>query len=773
MIQNLLLTLLSLSVGSFAHASTRSEFLNAMALLSQKKESQAFQVLEHVFVTSKNPVEQARAALLLLRAPNAQLKKHNRTFYAEHVLASKELELTEKETCRTLRIVGDAAYEDSDFEKARNTLTRMTSCSDIKESSYAAYKLGWVDLNEKQAATAFRRWSLMAEGRKDLPFGVKQPLIRDLGRAWAEVQGVSEKEARTASDLNFENEELDWFITGIKAGYRRRDSREEMAAFIQSLQASRYFDVTFASVLEEGLGFSREACQVLDWVKPYKKPFSEKISEELLPWVNRCAKEGKDSAQWVASTYSKLDLKGKNRWTRADYFRENGRIVDACLDMVRLFKESTEPKALPALATNCGLALKEISSVLDFQKRAETEVIALWPLLYENPALRPHRKELAGFEALWVGQTPLRQSLFKMLSDHSELFKGTLLPSLFAEGVSSESEKKRFSQTLLAKFVPGKLIPASTENQVWRELVRTDLAKHPREWSYERIEAALPLQDALRTQDDVALDLWLLWSLGQAEDTLDVPSFVNVLLKGYRGVLSPLRAETLFSMLLKNQENLSPAWLHWEKLLPPLIKGGHADSLASIRSFYDVSVEQIFRRELPPSPLRKSEQGKWMLALASTLDQGHVLESFELDKLLKDESKLFVKGTTPAILSEIKVLETLAKRLETMKSTRFTFSTSLPNRIKSRVGQIQASLNELGKVRWSHPKLLIHAQKLFVYSVHTLENRLSKIPRPSFMTPDLYTEFMEQLSPVRNQLEGWRNEIEPELIKAQNTGVQS
>lgn len=309
------------------------------------------QKLQQLFATTQNESEKFDAALLLSSLPTDTLGNETQSQFLEYLNSVARLKNENGETLsRIFRKLGDVRYDLGKLKEARESYLNLKKINNPMDTEYASYRLGWIEVNEKNPVAALDSWMSIFElsKNKNRSSFLGNLIFRDLGRVWPEVvaNGVTRFDSKIA-ELILEPQSREEFLFGLKLGVRYISSRSP-----QDLENFRLKvrEGILSLVVLEGVAASEKLilsgpCSILDWF-PIGLQAQSLDSPLVFESLVRCYRSpgGGNLKKELQSSFEAIALIGRNRLPLAEIYFDQNQYSKSCLQYSEASKED------PALA---------------------------------------------------------------------------------------------------------------------------------------------------------------------------------------------------------------------------------------------------------------------------------------------------------------------------------------------------------------------------------------------------------------------------------------
>lgn len=746
-----------------------SKLSEAIALLASDLRTQAYPLLEEVFANSAIKREKIDAALILAYAENKNLKLHKRHFYAHYITLNTPSDSPDR--WAFLRIAGDGFFEDLDLASAQAAYELLAKSEIPAESDYGIYKLGWVDLNKKAPQAAFLKWFDQIQKGQNRKQDLRSSFIRDLGRSWAETTPPTEEENRLVEKLNLSKSEAKEFVDGIAAGMHRLEDERTLALFRETLQKSKFYEVLLPQIFSQGLGFNKNPCAVLDWIQT-ESQISSIGSETVVPWLNSCNawlhKKHVAIETWkqqpeipkLISFYRATTLRAIQRWPRVVIYKDAGLPIDACSEGILLITEENTSKkkdsnladAFQDFIESCRIAStqhsKEIESISkllsDFENLLEAQAASgVLDMKSENPYY--------GLSAYFLKIHAFRSYLLSKMTDSSgRIFKGSLIPAQIIETLNQE-EKEKYSDSILTSFAPTPILDEHASNNVWIELLRSQVTKlvsnNKHEIAIQLLNKYIPIQSlgpVPSLENSRRTSIWLLWALELPSDNMtlrnDAESVARFSLRHPTPEIAPA-ALALGTRL----QLLSQVWSQWREinLSPNLAKELVETYLQSlVRSALDDKLQSVNLSDHP--------DGKRIGSLVQYLKG----TQNELNTPWKEET-----SSHQIYKMEVMHLEEIRIKSLEIYRTKLKFNAKLPKLIESKSQALQSLVEALKKQVWPNELFAKKGRRLVSSACDALAMQIENLDYPPHSTDEQINQWKTQLSQITKTFRQWKSDL--------------
>jgi hypothetical protein len=328
-------------LSSASGPATQDAIARATLLLNAGDHAQAYALLEQAFGDEPSAdLRSQQAWLLALAEPKLLTTPRHR--YAVYALENGR-DIPVAERLRLMRIAGDGFFDEAKLGQARALYSQIIehAAASIDDREYAGYKLGWIELNERNPAAASRRWLTLWKLRPD--GALAEALLHDAGKSWAEAILLN-RAAPLALPTGLSSLAAKIFIDGVLAGARRQsdpdfDRIEALFRPFSELHAQALAQFANAGVFES------KPCSIIPWAADFKLPQAAVYRQTL----QACAQQklghhDPSTLLKLASIYSLWSLQGKERLAKARVL-SRVRQAAACGEFTSAHREVSSPES--------------------------------------------------------------------------------------------------------------------------------------------------------------------------------------------------------------------------------------------------------------------------------------------------------------------------------------------------------------------------------------------------------------------------------------------
>lgn len=713
----------------FAHANEQS-LLHAISLLHSGKPDQAAQLMEGIYRNPRSSLQERVSAARMLAFSNSKyLKVQQRQDYAAFVLSNDD-KSNAQDRPALLRIAGDGYFQSAKLTKAETFYEELAQSANPLDADYAAYKLGWIDMNLNQQERAFSRWrERLVKGSGHEQY-LRKSLVHDMGRAWVETDPAQPSEAEFIKNLTLSASEKAAFIDGILAGLHRV---KNIATFRTELFKTEFAPAVMSGLLDRGIGLNERPCSILTWIdQPQRVKEFALASAALLPRLNSCYEhirsekdlEGPLQAPLVA-LYEALDLHGLERLPRSGMYKDLGKSESYCREWMAIEKENFA-------ATG-----------------------------------KPLADALLGEASATCGSSAERENFIKYILANPTHFKNTALPLLTASSLTQE-ERLKLGEAFLNEFGPTPLDLSNANSNVWIETLRQTLARKINSGDFngavELLQKYAPLEPRVTER---SLELWtLIAASAQPSNPEQSKIAEKVFLARLKMLPRKASAEESTDVLtLANRFNLlKDIWEVWNKL--------DLDALAKSKLVVD-----FFQRTYLlvagdakgnpadvaalSSAMKKSVLGRALLRTVAVANVALQKPSERnLASLEAAVQALRLPGPgTPKFIQDLRTIQNLYSETQRVEKLKLHADSRLAGKIELGTHTIKKQISLFGESRWSHPSLLNLARLTITQSCDVFSQKIKSIPQPKGITEAQAEQWKAQFDNIASTILTWRNSI--------------
>ena len=757
------------------------EYVKGLSLYAEGRVELAYPLLEAAFDQgeAKDP-RKLDAAMVLAFAPNSVLKKHRRHFYASYCLggggstfgSSGTSGMTQTSRSALLRIAGDGFFDEQEFATARHYYLSLVEAPDLRSTTYAQYRLGWIDLNEQRPDLASTRWfEVLKRNRaalQDHDSELLKSIIRDFGRALAE-DSANNTPAVTLDLLpSVILENAQELAEGITLGLKRLSDQEAIETFRKLLSPTPYYGLVLAVLLEKGAVFRNFPCELPHWLadRDWSKLTSQKA---FISYLNSCAKSVSESrtcdtaaGKSARAFFETLSLKDQELLPRISLSVSCKQWRLACRDLVDLALQTARapdlsvrgasllsasasaavslPTSLPvslpvSLNEDSLLALFETcSQELPDPKQLEDlfEVYAEHNLLPKSPtSAKFEQAPLIQLFKVALMNDGFRHGWIKRMLNKPEIFLTTGLPELAAQALPPD-EIEKWGDALLSAL--GESPISKSWLSVLDARVRSKIKEGQVTNAQQILSKYLPV-DLKLVQDEARSGLWEYYWLGLNHDELSqdgytVAFWLRELPMDHLSSSRSLRALAL-AMKFGELELIWSKWNGFEKALnlSTDLKG----------KFFDQSLALLERGQLSPFILKTSPAGRLLIRLGQADPSVKELEV----------AQYFPKGFH--LLKDLKSLEKLKRFSQDLHRGRLELNGLLPKTLTRKLKALSQTEKLIAQTSWSRPGYNSYSKWMYWKDGMDLVKELEKVKTKALRNPELagvsqqMTELSEKL----------------------------
>ncbi len=777
-----------------ARAHKRNSVLRAMSYFSLNEKEKAYALLEETFANDEH--DKGEAALILAYADNRFLKKHKRHFYAHYAHGNQDIASQPKELNSLLRIVADGYFEDSNLIAASAAYDRLSRSSDPEDVDYAQYKMGWVDINQKDPSSAFSRWFERLESGKSRTQGLRRILIQDLGRAWAESYPVSDDQTKKVLSLSMNDTERQAFFDGVIAGLKRYQNLNHLVEFRTQLQRTQFAKPVITRAVDMGVGLGEDPCSIVNWFEKGAVGSTAWVdprdigTEALLPRFNACFKhvKAKQSDAWktspmatkLSNLYGAIELQGMYRWPRAAFWYELGKHDASCLEFLTLAREAKlanssveaeqfKPEAAQSLFDACKTVVATNTKI--HAPMAQFFEDYLSPVFFGIGEKAPFNKP--AIEMLAVA--PVKTLVLSNILQRPDVYRKSIFVPVIVESLT-EAQRVESGESLLSQFAekPLNTIGAQSQtsaNAVWievlRSLVRTQIQTNNFTKALALLSEYAPVTAKTNFAADKTADVWMLLALSlpataPVEERTKLEAIAALQLSQLARELSAKKANKDDSIkavaLAMKYDRLLPIWMNWFVLYPVLKTEPNL-----ITEIYQRTFDVVLKREPAGVELMLASRRVSAKAFKDILE---IVELAGVDTIKKTHLKRlqtlkldFGKGIEPTFMKDLAHLNTIRLFGEKLDNSKLVFSAKLPKQIEGRVNQVKQQLEMVGKYVWSDRIWLRFARVLVAQNCESLVLRLQEVRSPKDLDAETLNVWKTQLGNIVQMVSGWKTEL--------------
>ncbi len=717
------------------YAAPATALLKGMRLLSAKNTKEACAALEEAYHgKSASAADKLAAAKILALQSNKDLLRGKRHKYAEHALQGSGHEISGAHRDGLLRALGDGYFDEMKLDVAARWYTELAASPDLEQVDYAAYKLGWIDLNTNHPAEAFRRFHQRLSVADAASRPLHSSMVRDLGRTWSESGAQTPGSLEMVNGLQLSSSDKTTLVEGIIAGMRRLKEEKDIARLREVIMQSSVAVAVVNALLSQGMGRASTDCSLLDWVESSRR-VADLAKEPLTQRLNACVLEIEKSLKsedWrrlpnalrLVPLYRELNLIGPSRWVKALLLNRTGMTRESLNEYAALLAEqSSFPVDGDAALNNICAELQELLKHVD----PDEARLLVGPLSRAlGHAAADNRLGLDKANPRYaVLQTALNHEGFpggflEAISSEGTLFVKTLVPALVIEKLPPQVLERK-SEVILARLAPDELFRARPDRDVWVKLLQSRVALLVREGHGDDVLALLeskaPLNAAGERGEDTKakLRIWTQWVVKADPTRLDEKSAAAA-----RAVVALLlpntneSREAIFALALKFGM-LPELWRSWGSL-------SQAPSLMT--AILKQSATAWLDGGLKDADLILSSAGRGLL------------HTCRMTTLTGSELALAVRSIDSEMIRaipDLALIASLQKQGEALNYGKLRFNNRLPREIEYRVNQLKKQVDRIQAHSWSHSRVATMARRVVAASCDGFIADLKGLENPDLM----------------------------------------
>jgi hypothetical protein len=780
------LTLASVFLTGVASAE-HPRFLRALSFIARDERAKAYPILEDVFKTTKKSDERSLAALVLSYASNRELKNFKRHQYAEFYLTGPRANNTKKDLMSVLRIAGDGYFDEAELNKAETYYNELAAMGDDENVDYAQYKLGWIDLNRNAPLTAFNRWvdRLVKHARSGQT--LRDSMLRDIGKAWAETAAPSREQATVIRELGNDEKNHNTLVDGVISGLRRLQKPEQISRFRQSVFETPFATAVLAKILNQAIVIQNDPCSIVDWLDgPIE--IKKLNAKDTLSALNRCFVKLKQENpnDWQKSRIKdrliaaskKVEATGVERWARADFFREMSDNASSCSEFLDMENEhhASSKDALPndaaqGLLVACHAYAKATTPTNPMTSELSKKLITH----IENgiqSGLIGEAKDSPYYALVTQAQTnsEFRDLLKNSVLTKNALFKKTLFPTLVAATLEKD-EKLSVGSKLFDQYAPVPLSLTGKFDEVWMEILRVRLKENIENRDYLTsnvlLERYIPLNKTV-FKSTVASELWMLWALAVPVNSnpktdpkgVELAQTGHTVVKTFIESLESSAVVEARSLAIASATKFNELESAWQKCalhgflakIDPIL----------LSQFYQTSFDALTEARLKRDVVEKAGNVGAIIALIANLNNISELDPKAVANLKKETLELTPEHS-PAFLRDIKRVIAMWEESAQTAKNKVAFNAQLPRKIEWSFNRINHQVEMLKSQTWSSPTFARLARLTIAESCTQFIADLEKIANPRGISQEDAKPLQDQIHSIVDMVKSWREIVLKDL----------
>jgi hypothetical protein len=729
--------------------STREHVQGLIELKKNKKET-AFPLLEKAFTRSPSPEEKASISILLAQSQGFKLSR-NRAYYAQYALRFyPDLELEDRIKLHT--VVGDGFFDEGDLtqaELAYRAAMELTKTGD-RNSEYALYKLGWVQLSLKKPVSTYVMWTDWLNSGRD--FGLRDAFVSALGKVWVEAQVRFPMEAQgNLKSRNFlfeakNQDEVQMLAQGLHQGINR-DPPPDILSLLERVRSKTILNSLGQQAFEARTLFAVKPCDVIPWLSVVVP--TENLKTSVFAELSRCAQEVSTVRKIsekekifrmskIATLFEKLEPEGNALWPLNEIYSKAGMNSKACeksQQIVRgILDERISDNSPDALEQAYLLFLRDCKSIihLDIEIFAsylsrfekfylvlesdmafqESKWISLLLKSFENPSFRKgFLSALIEGNTLWSkkdspGSIKLRKWLAQLLLENMKLDSFPYLFSL--SHTFDENDRIKYASVL----------------------VKTGLAQRKLDRVQEMISEYLAWRNARLPE---TFQIWSLLRLSPEERLEFLDAFASAL----RRTDSKKRDVQAFLYLISQELDPSKLWNYWDLLK----EVGNKDSTFGIL-FFEVSLANL-SVEIKEKIAQWAQQNEPFASYLFQFDQTLISRDFKNVALIPPDSLI-----NYPLNDDIRRLRISQDQMNYFSNIQFKDDSKLVQTVQASIKRLSGFKQALESKSWHNARSRACAESFLNDSIVALSSALLAIKLED-------TESQNQLQEIVNTIKGW------------------
>ena len=766
---------LLISMTSMTHADTPSHlsklettlYSHALSLYSIGSFEKSYPLFEQAFANPQEPTERRlRSSLILAYAPNSALQLKKRHDYALYYL-KHSTSIPEKTRSSLYRLIGDAYFDQQNFEKASEYYTLLTQEKDPLSQAYGEYRLGWISLNKQQADLAFLRWAkfIKSSGENLLKYDqdLYQSIVRDLGRSWAEgvetlfaqnqPKDLTSFLPQTPGMKKYSSEFIDGIVLGLKR-YAREDLINE---FKNQLEHTPYPSLVLQSLLKKGALFKSFPCNIVHWI-PHLPSTSIVDQPDLFLILNSCAKSivekktcEKPESLAFQTFFNDIELTDQQRLPRISLSVSCKNWDSACRDFLELALENAQTKnirladdVLQPLVNSC-LNTFEAPPSTEAQAALQAQLRLKYTSLLSSYAEKRLfiPQEARAQDILLTPIAPLLQdaqfksSFIDTLKSPlgKETYGSTHAPDLLMTQLS-DSEKQAHAEVLLQGY--RKEQPSIAWMNLFKAIFQAELHQKNLSRALQLLHQFFPMSAEV-AQNEESSGFWEFYWLElqpeeRSEQSTPVETWLQIL------PLKSLKSErALRTVAIALQfEKLPFLWKNWNTLKPFL-----KTKPEWMKAFFYQSLDQLKANALSSELLSETNEGKTLVQISQ---EDPSLSQKEVRAVLGDQAQILTD------LQSLDQMKTLSLRIQ---SKKLKLNGTLPRLLKGLLTDLQTQRSLVFSTEWSSEKASKKAKETFVSDSEISIQKLEELKQSTLS----YAE----LSDLTEQLHGFIEKIKEQI----------
>jgi tetratricopeptide (TPR) repeat protein len=319
----------------------------------QRQKPTAFSRAEKLYHASKDPMIQARLATLLAFAPKNKISEAP-AIYALFAF-DHDQSLPKDFKVKLAKLAGEAFFVQGGFNRAKTIYAKALEMNpDETDSEYFNYQIAWCDLNDRRPDLAFERLRTWILNCKQCQ--LRREILKDLGRAYAEIADPAKPPPSTFDFLKFKTDSAD-FMEGFASTLRRKPASALEAAtriFLTSPLLAEWLHLVF----ETSTFDNHSACEIL--VPASLAPVEAWPLARVRSTIHDCAQSNSEknpkTMQRLANLSERLPQKtGTDLLIYSDILERSQKTTEACVTRLQAAADIQLPwdVYLPTLFAVC------------------------------------------------------------------------------------------------------------------------------------------------------------------------------------------------------------------------------------------------------------------------------------------------------------------------------------------------------------------------------------------------------------------------------------
>lgn len=254
----------------------------ATQLFSQGKWEESIAILRAIsngrHITHKDQELEFDALLLLSAFAPGTTAFAERAQFAElllqHPLAHEKLQQSDRK--RLYRTAGLGWFSQGQWDKAAQNFQSLIENGSISDITLAQIHLGWIEINQKNAQRAFRRWlDFLTQSPSQVDPQWLPILLKDLGQLWVLAGDASLEVTHAMNQLIALEGHREKLIEGILSGISEADIHQQhWRDFRKVALQTQIKDLILDQIINSQTISESAPCETLKWFeeKPFRRP---------------------------------------------------------------------------------------------------------------------------------------------------------------------------------------------------------------------------------------------------------------------------------------------------------------------------------------------------------------------------------------------------------------------------------------------------------------------------------------------------------------------